>query len=98
MEYCVGYSVCDSLVGECFLDTRRCVFERNIYGGPVHCGDTGHLRYCQHYQCPGRWCNWFSRFNMLRRFDPFSTSLRAGRRELQPDDIVYFVSTRYSPQ
>ena len=36
----------------CYLDYKRCAFERNIQGNPVHCRTTEHLQYCADHQCP----------------------------------------------
>ena len=47
-----GYSPCTYYRTECFLRHKRCIFERDIFGEPVHCSDTEHLTYCEHYQCP----------------------------------------------
>ena len=47
-----GHSLCTYYRTECFLRHKRCIFERDIFGEPVHCSDTEHLTYCEHYQCP----------------------------------------------
>ena len=47
-----GHSLCTYYRSECFLRHKRCIFERDIFGEPVHCSDTEHLTYCEHYQCP----------------------------------------------
>ena len=44
--------LCDYGSSECFSADRICTFERDIYGDPVHCSDTEHLRYCASHQCP----------------------------------------------
>ena len=44
--------LCDYGSSECFSADRICTFERNIYGDPVHCSDTEHLRYCASHECP----------------------------------------------
>ena len=44
--------LCDYGSRECFSADRICTFERDIYGDPVHCSDTEHLRYCASHQCP----------------------------------------------
>ena len=50
--------LCDYGNGECFSADRICTFERDIYGDPVHCSDTEHLRYCASHQCPDAFkCN-----------------------------------------
>ena len=46
------HSLCTYYHAECFLRHKRCIFERDIFGEPVHCSDTEHLTYCEHYQCP----------------------------------------------
>ena len=45
-------TLCDYSSSECFLPDRICSFERDIYGDPVHCTDTGHLRFCKTHKCP----------------------------------------------
>ena len=51
-------ALCDYGSEECFSPDRFCMFERNIYGGPVHCSDTEHLRFCKSHQCPDSYkCN-----------------------------------------
>ena len=45
-------TLCDYGSSECYLADRVCSFERDIYGNPVHCSDTGHLRFCKSHQCP----------------------------------------------
>ena len=45
-------TLCDYGSSECFTLDRICSFERDIYGDPVHCTDTGHLRFCKTHQCP----------------------------------------------
>ena len=47
-----GHSLCTYYRTECFLRHKRCIFERDIFGEPVHCSDTEHLTYCGRYQCP----------------------------------------------
>ena len=44
--------LCDYGSSECFSADRICTFERVIYGNPVHCSDTEHLRYCASHECP----------------------------------------------
>ena len=44
--------LCDYGSSECFSADRICTFERDMYGDPVHCSDTEHLRYCASHQCP----------------------------------------------
>ena len=45
-------TLCDYESFECFTPERICSFERDIYGDPVHCTDTGHLRFCKTHECP----------------------------------------------
>ena len=45
-------TLCDYGSSECFFSDRICSFERDIYGDPVHCTDTGHLRFCESHECP----------------------------------------------
>ena len=47
-----GRSLCTHYRTECFLRHKRCIFERDLFGEPVHCVDTEHLTYCEHYECP----------------------------------------------
>ena len=47
-----GYALCHHEGLECFLQHKRCAFERDIHGEPVHCKNTEHLEFCEHYQCP----------------------------------------------
>ena len=47
-----AYTYCNSFRGERYLKGKICVFERNVYGDPLHCIDTEHLRYCMNFQCP----------------------------------------------
>ena len=56
---CTGEAaLCDYGSEECFSPDRFCMFERNIYGDPVHCSDTEHLRFCMSHQCPDSYkCN-----------------------------------------
>ena len=50
--------LCDYGSSECFSADRICTFERDIYGDPVHCSDTEHLRYCASHECPDAFkCN-----------------------------------------
>ena len=45
-------TLCDYGSPECFQPDRICSFERDIYGDPAHCTDTGHLRFCKSHECP----------------------------------------------
>ena len=45
-------TLCDYGSSECFTPDRICSFERDIHGDPVHCTDTGHLRFCKTHECP----------------------------------------------
>ena len=45
-------TLCDYGSPECFSPDRICSFERDILGNPVHCTDTGHLRFCESHECP----------------------------------------------
>ena len=45
-------TLCDYGSPECFSPDRICSFERDIYGNPAHCTDTGHLRFCRLHKCP----------------------------------------------
>ena len=45
-------TLCDYGSSQCFFPDRICSFERDIYGDPVHCTDTGHLRFCKLHECP----------------------------------------------
>ena len=45
-------TLCDHGCSECFFPDRICSFERDIYGDPAHCTDTGHLRFCRSHECP----------------------------------------------
>ena len=45
-------TLCDVGSSECFSPNKICTFERDIYGNPVHCSDTQHLRYCASHECP----------------------------------------------
>ena len=47
-----AYTYCNSFWDERYLKAQICVFERNIYGDPLHCLDTEHLRHCMKFQCP----------------------------------------------
>ena len=47
-----GTVLCKVANQECFLQYKRCLFERDIYGTPVHCTGTEHLRYCALHECP----------------------------------------------
>ena len=51
---CSNYSLktlCDYGSSECYSPNKICMFERDIYGDPVHCSDTEHLRYCALHEC-----------------------------------------------
>ena len=45
-------TLCDFGSSECYSPNKICTFERDIYGNPVHCSDTQHLRYCASHECP----------------------------------------------
>ena len=45
-------TLCNYGSSECYSPHKICTFERDIYGNPVHCSDTEHLRYCASHQCP----------------------------------------------
>ena len=45
-------TLCDYGSSECYPPNKICMFERDIYGNPVHCSDTEHLRYCTFHECP----------------------------------------------
>ena len=52
-------TLCDYGSTECFSSDKLCTFERNLYGDPVHCTDTDHLRYCTSHECPDAFkCNY----------------------------------------
>ena len=48
-----GRSLCSFYNRNCYLNEKRCVFERDIHGDPVHCLNTEHLRFCGNVKCPG---------------------------------------------
>ena len=45
-------TLCRVASQECFLQYTRCLFERDIYGSPVHCKSTEHLKFCALHECP----------------------------------------------
>ena len=47
-----SYSLCNHYENKCFPSHKRCVFERDMYGEPLHCDDTTHLRFCSYHKCP----------------------------------------------
>ena len=47
-----SYTYCNSFREERYLKAKICIFERNVYGDPLHCLDTEHLRHCMKFQCP----------------------------------------------
>ena len=47
-----GMALCKVGNQECFLQYKRCMFERDIYGSPVHCKSTEHLKFCALHECP----------------------------------------------
>ena len=48
-----GYSLCNPFEQQCYPSSFICVFGRDIYGQPLHCSDTEHLRHCENHVCPG---------------------------------------------
>ena len=47
-----GRSFCGFGRKQCYPSYKRCIFERDMVGLPVHCDDTEHLKFCAHVQCP----------------------------------------------
>ena len=47
-----GMSFCRFGRHQCYLIYKRCIFERDIRGSPLHCEDTEHLKFCKDYECP----------------------------------------------
>ena len=48
-----GTALCNFHDFECYPVHKRCVFERDIYGDPVHCNLAEHLELCEHDECVG---------------------------------------------
>ena len=46
-------TTCTPSVSEIYCPSKVCMFERDIYGNPVHCRNTEHLQFCQDHACPG---------------------------------------------
>ena len=49
----VGNALCNFNDLLCYPAHKRCVYERDIYGDPVHCNLTEHLHHCEEDQCAG---------------------------------------------
>ena len=49
-----GTALCNFHDFECYPVHKRCVFERDIYGDPVHCRLAEHLEQCEEDQCAGQ--------------------------------------------
>ena len=45
---------CTSSNAQVFQMSKVCMFERDIYGNPVHCSNTEHLQYCPDHVCTGK--------------------------------------------
>ena len=48
-----GTALCNFHDLQCYTVHKRCVFERDIYGDPVHCQLAEHLEQCEEDQCAG---------------------------------------------
>ena len=48
-----GTALCNFQDLQCYPVHKRCVFERDIYGDPVHCKLAEHLELCEYDDCPG---------------------------------------------
>ena len=46
------WASCDDGSHNCYPMELRCTFQRDIYGDPLHCPNTEHLRYCFAHECP----------------------------------------------
>ena len=46
------WSMCNNIQKTCFNIEKQCLFERDIYGNPVSCTNTEHLRNCHPFECP----------------------------------------------
>ena len=46
------YSVCTHSNKVCYSNSKRCIFERNMNGDPLHCEETSHLKNCFKHLCP----------------------------------------------
>ena len=45
---------CTSSSDQVYQMSKTCMFERDIYGNPVHCSNTEHLQFCPDHVCPGK--------------------------------------------
>ena len=48
-----GTALCNFHDLQCYPVHKRCVFERDIYGDPVHCDLAEHLEHCEDDQYAG---------------------------------------------
>ena len=46
------WASCDDGLRNCYPMELRCTFQRDIYGDPLYCPNTEHLRYCYTHECP----------------------------------------------
>ena len=46
------WSKCSTESMHCFPNDKFCIFERNIYGDPLYCTNTGNLQSCKTFNCP----------------------------------------------
>ena len=46
------WTLCNSYREECVPNYKLCVFERTIFGDPLYCSDTEHLKNCVDHVCP----------------------------------------------
>ena len=47
-----GWASCADGSTFCYPMELRCTFQRDIYGDPMYCPNTEHLRYCYTHECP----------------------------------------------